>query len=641
MKKIYALLVLLSLSLYVYPQYVVFHENFDGSSAADSVTSVPSAAWALSGQLFASPAKSDSAIVVQNDTSFLITDAFSTSGKSNVLLEFDQICKVEFSDAAEILVSVNNGQTWTQLTAPYYLGSGQFGNFNNRFSAASYAVDWDAANPYTIPQNSWWKHEIFDISALAANATQVKIMFRLRDGNNNGPGNNYGWLIDNIKVQAAVGELIPPVLSLLPPVLEDSVFSTGPFNIYAQASDASGIDTVIIYYSRNNGALDTLGMTHMYGNVFYAKIDTVPAFAIGDSLCYYIKAVDNSPISNEARYPSNSCTKFKIYSSPPPPGCTTPITAFPYSESFDTNFIAGAGYPSAPGVLGSGWSRTPATGNTFMWLVNSGTTNSSGTGPTGDHTTGSGNYLYTESSYGSNQQTAILEMPCVDLTQIDVPFLEFYYHMFGQQMGELHVDIYYGGQWQYDIFPAIIGNQGMDWHRARINLSNYKSSTKIRFRAVRAGSYTGDIAIDDVKIWQPPAYDVAALSVDAPASPATVAAHPVKVSFRNEGSEILHKLTINWQVNQQTQTPFSWTGLLMPGQKADSVTIGQYNFNTGPVSIKFWTSMPNDSVDVNPSNDTALGTIIACASALRGTFVVGGNNPDFMTLNDALFAIEN
>jgi parallel beta-helix repeat protein len=642
MKKILLFSALFFMSFFMKAQTLVFHENFDGALGADSVTSVPSSAWALSGQLYSSPLKSDSAVVTQGDTSSLITNSFSTTGNSYVILEFDQICKIDFFDAAEILVSTNNGSTWTQLTASQYLGTGQFSNFGNKFTAVSYPTLWVSSNPYTIPQNTWWKHETFDISSLTSNAANVKVKFRLRDGTNNGASSNYGWLIDNIEVNAAPGELIPPVITLLSPVLEDSVYFLGPYGIYADITDASGIDTALLIYQRNNAAKDTVGMIHLYGNTYYGLIDTVPAFSLGDSVCYRIKAIDNSIMSNETYLPgSNLCKKFIVTSSPPPPGCTSPVTSFPLLESFDTNFTAGSGSPSSPGTLGTNWSRNPSGGNVYMWLVKSGSTSSSGTGPTGDHTTGSGNYLYTESSYGTAQAVANLVMPCIDLNQLDVPFLEFYYHMLGMTMGELHVDIYYGGQWQSDVVPAIVGDQGNAWHKVSVNLSSYKSITQIRFRAIKGSSYTGDIAIDDVRIWEPPAYDVAAISVDAPSSPATTGTQDVKLTFQNVGSETLHKITMNWQVNQVSQTPFVWTGTLMPGNVADSITIGQFNFISGPSAIKVWTSGPNDSTDVNPSNDTTLSTIIACTGPLHGTFVVGGSNPDFLTLNDAVYAIEN
>lgn len=622
-------------------QTVVFHENFDAVSGADSVTSFPTSAWSPSSVFSVSALFSDSAVVVQNDTVSIITDAFSTIGNSNVILSFDQICKIEFFDAAEILISTNGGSVWTKLTAPQYLGAGQFGTFNNKFNSASYAVQWAASNGFITPQNSWWMHETFDISSLTSNASNVKIMFRLSDGNNNGAAGNYGWLIDNIKVIAASGELIPPSISLTNNVLEDSVFFTGPFDIFATITDASGIDTAMLIYKRNSSSFDTIGMINASGNVFYGQIDTFPSFNIGDSICYYITAIDNSPVHNIESYPFNSCVNFVLYNSPPPPGCVSPITAYPYNEDFENGFVVGSGSPSSPGILPSSWIRLPSGGSTYMWMVKAGSTPSSGTGPSGDHTSGNGVYLYAEGSYGASQSPAVLLMPCADINQIQVPYLEFYYHMFGSSMGELHVDAYYGGSWVLDIMPPIIGNQNDVWHKASVNLTPYRSTTQIRFRAIRGASLYSDIAIDDIKIWQPPAYDAGMTVLNAPLSPSSVGLQNVHMSFKNFGSSVLNKITVNWSINQVLQTPYMWTGTLLPGNSADSLYIGQHNFLSGPTTIKAWTSSPNDSVDAISTNDTILKSIIACSGPLHGEFQIGGSSPDFSNFNEALFAIEN
>jgi hypothetical protein len=633
--------VIVFFSIQISAQTLVFHESFDGVNGADSVTSNPVSAWTTSSIFFVSPNSSDSSSVIQNDTSALITDAFSTLGNTNVVLTFDQICKIEFFDAAEIFVSTDGGLTWTKLTAPQYLGSGQFGTFNNKFTAASYAVLWSASNGYITPQNSWWKHEIFDISSLAANSSNVKIKFQLSDGNANGASGNYGWLLDNINVVAAPGELIPPVISMVNPILEDSVFFTGPFNVFADITDASGIDTAMLIYKRNANSFDTIGMINASGNVYFAQIDTLTPFSVGDSLEYYIVAIDNSPVHNKSRYPFNSTYKFSIFTSPPPPGCVTPITQYPYNQDFETGFIVGSGTPSSPGTLPPFWTRLPSGGSNYMWMVKAGSTPSSGTGPSGDHTSGNGVFLYAEGSYGAYQSQALLLMPCADINQIQVPYLEFYYHMFGSDVGELHVDIYYGGSWVLDIMPPIVGNQNNAWHKASINLSQFKSTTQIRFRAIRGNSFYSDIAIDDIKIWQPPAYDAGMLSVDAPLSPSPVGLQDVHMSFKNYGSEILNKTTVNWSVNQVLQTPYTWTGTLLPGNSADSINIGQVNFVSGPTTIKAWTSSPNDSNDAIASNDTIQNSIIACSGPLHGVFQIGGANQDFSNFSEALFAIEN
>lgn len=639
LRYILLLFVLIS-SVYIKAQTLVFHENFENPSGADSVISSPANAWGVSSTLYASGTKSDSCQVKIQDTTYLTTNTFSTIGMQYVILDFDHICKIEFFDAGYIELSTNNGISWTKLQSGY-LGAGQFYAIGNQFSSASYN-DWLIVNNNAIPTNQWWKHEKFDISSIASNSSQVKIRFALADINGTGAAGNYGWLIDNIVINAAPDELIPPNVNLNPPFPSDSVFSKGPFVVNAYITDNSGIDSALLIYSKNSGPNDTVIMIHNYGSIYSGIIDTLSPFSYGDTICYFVWAMDSSLSHNTAIAPQSSCQSFVIYPPQPYPGCTTPITSFPYYENFDQNFYPGSGTPSNPGTFGVGWDRNPTSGSSFTWLVYDGSTPTGTTGPTSDNTTGSGNYLYTESSYGSTGAVTTLLTPCLDLNSIGVPALEFYYHMLGSSQGELHVDIWYGNSWQTDIITPIIGDQGNVWHKVSVNLGAYKGgATKIRFRAIKGTSIYSDIAIDDVKIWEPPAYDAGMISIDRPQSPANTGLQPVKVSFSNFGSATLNKITINWQVNGQLKTPFVWTGILTPGAIADSIIIGNHTLVSGPSNIKVWTSAPNDSVDGFNFNDTVQTSVVACTSPLRGEFTIGGASADFIDFNQAIYALEN
>jgi hypothetical protein len=74
----------------------------------------------------------------------------------------------------------------------------------------------------------------------------------------------------------------------------------------------------------------------------------------------------------------------------------------------------------------------------YGWKRNSGGTTTGFTGPTGDHTTGSGYYMFTESQ-GSTSGTFNMDL---DVTAaIGTSFYEwgvsFYYNMYGSAMGTL------------------------------------------------------------------------------------------------------------------------------------------------------------------------------------------------------------
>jgi len=307
MQRYFYLLFGLLLSVLASAQTIIFTENFEN---VDSVTTIGNPLWVQNSALQSSGAYSFHGTLATSDTSWVTTNAFNTSGYSFVLLEYNQICKIEFFDEGILEVSNDNGATWTRLTATEYLGQGNFGNQGNKFTSVSYA-DWLPGNNTAIPDNTWWKPEIFDISAIAANSAQVKVRFRLNDGNNTGSSGNYGWLIDDLKIIVSPSELIPPVIVMQPPLYQGTVYSTGPFNITAQITDASGIDTADVIYTVNGGALTTVGMTPTGGDIFVGQI---PAVNDGDTVCYYVTATDSAPAQNMASLPSAGCTPFYVTS---------------------------------------------------------------------------------------------------------------------------------------------------------------------------------------------------------------------------------------------------------------------------------------------------------------------------------------
>ncbi len=165
--------------------------------------------------------------------------------------------------------------------------------------------------------------------------------------------------------------------------------------------------------------------------------------------------------------------------------CPGAITAFPYSENFDAGMGA--------------W--TNATGDIFDWTRNSGGTASSSTGPSGDHTTGSGYYMYIETSSPRVEgDYAILEGPCLDLTGSSTIDLTFWYHMYGSTIGTLDVEVSDDCTSWTNVW-SLSGNQSNAWYQASVNLDAYAGSViKVRFIGTRGSSYTGDIAIDDIAV---------------------------------------------------------------------------------------------------------------------------------------------
>jgi hypothetical protein len=137
------------------------------------------------------------------------------------------------------------------------------------------------------------------------------------------------------------------------------------------------------------------------------------------------------------------------------------------------------------------------------WRVYSGSTSTGGTGPSNDHTTGTGDgkYLYIEPSVLCFYKESIIMLPCVETLGWSTPTLSLWYHAWGSDIGRFHVDIFAGSELVTDVIDPIVGNHGNEWKYLEIDLSAYISQKiGIRFRGITGGGQGGDFAIDDVML---------------------------------------------------------------------------------------------------------------------------------------------
>ncbi len=214
------------------------------------------------------------------------------------------------------------------------------------------------------------------------------------------------------------------------------------------------------------------------------------------------------------------------------------VVSAPTSENFGsftncpTTFNCGATICN----LGNGYTNLQ---NGFQddidWRTNQGSTPSNNTGPSGDHTSGTGRYLYLEASNGCFGQTAILESPCIDLTGILDPELDFWYHMDGADMGDLHVDIFAGGNWIEDFVAPISGDQGSSWQNWSIDLSLFSGATiRFRIRGVTGPDFASDMAIDDILVYSAAVAPTASFSIPS----STCKNDQVTISDQSIGSSL-------------------------------------------------------------------------------------------------------
>ena len=141
----------------------------------------------------------------------------------------------------------------------------------------------------------------------------------------------------------------------------------------------------------------------------------------------------------------------------------------------------------------------------FDWTLNSGPPptlqNGFQTGPS-DDITGGGSYIYTEATPQDQGDQAILYSDSIDISSLTNPQLNFYYHMYGDDMGDLDIEIYNGNNY-VNIF-SISGDQGNQWIKDSIPI--YSSSNIIIFRITGTigDGWSSDMAIDNFEITEGP-----------------------------------------------------------------------------------------------------------------------------------------
>ncbi|MBE0641177.1 MAG: hypothetical protein IH599_04025, partial [Bacteroidales bacterium] len=277
----------------------------------------------------------------------------------------------------------------------------------------------------------------------------------------------------------------------------------------------------------------------------------------------------------------------------------------------------------------------PSTGYAYMFYVNTGQTPSANTGPSGDHTTGQGMYVFGEASNGYLGDVTTLTSPCIDLSGMTAPELRFWYHMYGSTTGQLAVDVLDGGVWISGVF-TLNGPQHtslMDpWTEAVVSLMNYQSADKVRFRLTRGMDYEGDICIDDVMLRESPSREAEFAGFTSPDGGCDLGLEDVSVMIWNRGGDTISGgCTVSYLVH----------GAAVPVTEAMNLTIvpgdtGVYTFNTqvnlytaadSVFGITAWVSLTGDTWNVNDTGSTSVNSFRSPPApvAVSGTTIIGGS----------------
>lgn len=319
---------------------------------------------------------------------------------------------------------------------------------------------------------------------------------------------------------------------------------------------------------------------------------TISGLASGQVFEFYLRSICSS-------------TDTSVWSLPVIANTLCNSVAAPFFENFDgAGWTAGTGVYNAADALGSCWFRTPNAGTSAVdpvyWGTRSTPTTTPNTGPDTDNS-GAGNFVYLESSAGSIGQVAYLESPFIDLSPLTAPELTFYYHMFGNTMGTLSVDVYSGttGLWTTSVF-TISGNQhasGLDpYTKAIVSLAAFANDSVIlRFVGAKGNERRGDIAIDDVRIEEAPACPQPLNLISS-----NITATTVDLSWTTGGAA-------NWQIEYGPSGYTPGTGTIV-------------NSSTNPFTLSLGA---NQVYDIYVRDSCGLGNVSLWAGPLTVTMPCG------------------
>jgi parallel beta-helix repeat protein len=303
MKRIIFILGLLLTCIQVtFSQQKIYKENFDESTI--TFTQSPSDSWVVN-DIYATSAPNSyrgHVPLSPRDSSILLTLPYPFEGYTNMQLRFKHICKISPLDITRIEYrEANLSGQWKTIPWQNYEGSAS--NYaTTGFNSASYS-DWQAKDSLAIPAVSWWKEEIFDLSGLLNEGT-FEFRFILKHGSNIGTQISYGWLIDDFQIIADGEEIFLPKVEFIAPLVQDTVYTTGPFDITARVESTSSVALQTPIYlkykitEKGIETIDSVQMANVVGNNVWRA--TIPQTDLYAKVDYSITAVDLSGNSSTA-----------------------------------------------------------------------------------------------------------------------------------------------------------------------------------------------------------------------------------------------------------------------------------------------------------------------------------------------------
>lgn len=274
----------------------------------------------------------------------------------------------------------------------------------------------------------------------------------------------------------------------------------------------------------------------------------------------------------------------------------SPVETFPYLETFDDS----NDFP-AQWVIES---------SSLNWLVNSGGTPSIETGPTGDNTSGEGNYAYTEASGVSPGAEALLVSPWFSITGMERPGLQFYYHMFGFQMGTLEVLAIDNDDNVTSLFTISGQQQESQEEPFRdeiVDLSDFiNKEIRLIFKGTVGTGFRSDIAIDDIRVFNIPLKDLSVTDIESPDAQVS-GEEPIIIEVTNLGLEAQSGFEVSYSVNGELVATETVSGTLAPGSSVSYPFTELYDFSeTGGYELSATVNLTGDEDASNDAYETVV-----------------------------------
>jgi len=523
-------------------------------------------------------------------------------------------CTVDAIAVANLKLTLDLKQTYTYGYA--YSWFRVLINDTNQIADLNGVSDFNPVTSFSDP----FQTIEFDLSSFAGTYFTITLQAANYYDVNNGTGLGDNAFVDNIRLYVptphdlGVSAVLNPSDSACAGASSDVVVVVKNYGTSTQANFP-----VHARVLGPGGTLQTVFMTYTDSLPGNAK-DTVVVGTVNTSTTGNYTITAYTALSGE-QVPSNDTFQAPFTS-------IVPIDSFPMLEDFET-FVVGY-----PGTFKNGWVAEPSTGYAYMFYVNAGQTPSYNTGPSGDHTTGQGKYVFGEASNGYLGDVTTLTSPCLDLSSMTAPELRFWYHMFGTTIGQLAVDVLDGGVWINGVY-TMNGPQHTSltdpWKEAVVSLIGHASADKIRFRLTRGLDYEGDICIDDIMLRESPNKEAHFVGFAGPAGGCDLGLEDVSVMIWNRGADTISGgCTASYHIHGAAlpvTEPMNM--IIVPGDTATFTFATKANLTTVTDSVfgmTGWVSLTGDSWHVNDTGSTSANSFNSppAPQPVSATTLIGG-----------------